>query len=122
MEQGPGAGRPVSVCLAEHVMSTSSGAVVGIAWYRPERYERIREVMADGVSFPKTHASWGLKARRMERELRRQGFEPARVDVDPDEFARWCAGRDIAPDSAARDGFVQERLATRRGVESPPGS
>ena len=103
-------------------MSTSPGAVVGIAWYRPERYNRVREVMADGISFPKTHASWSQKAGRMERELGRQGFAPERVEVDPDEFARWCAGRELAPDSAARDAFVQERLGRRRGLESAPGS
>ncbi|NLD53377.1 MAG: hypothetical protein GX652_01780 [Burkholderiaceae bacterium] len=102
-------------------MSTSTGTVVGIAWYRPERYDRVREVMSDGISFPKTHASWRQKASRMERELGRQGFSPQRVDVDPDEFARWCSVRDVAPDSAARDAFVRERLGLR-GLESTTGS
>ena len=99
-------------------MSTSTGAVVGIAWYRPERYDRIREVMADGISFPKTHASWRQKAGRMERELRRQGLEPVRVDIDPDAFSRWCSEQAVAPDSEARDRFVRAAVAGRSGVPS----
>ena len=91
-------------------MSTSSGVVVGIAWYRSEWYDRIREVMADGISFPKTHASWRQKAARMERELRRQGMEPVRVEIDPEQFAGWCASQGVAPDSEARDRFVRESI------------
>ncbi len=92
-------------------MSTSPGVVVGIAWYRSELYDRIRDVMADGISFPKTHASWRQKAARMERELRRQGMEPVRVDIDPDRFASWCAAHGVSPDSESRDRFVRESLA-----------
>jgi hypothetical protein len=102
----------------DSTMSTSPEAVVGIAWYKPECYDRIREVMADGVSFPKTHASWRQKAGRMERELRRQGAEPVRVDVDPDEFARWCAELAMPPDSEARDRFVRGRI----GPGARPGT
>ena len=44
-------------------------SVIGIAWYRPEGYLRLTELMADGVLFPRTYASWRQKALRMEREL-----------------------------------------------------
>ena len=105
--------RAVAGQPAEREMSTSPGVVVGIAWYRPERYDQVREVMADGISFPKTHASWRQKAARMERELRRQGMAPVRVEIDPDRFAAWCQDHDAAPDSEARDRFVRETVASR---------
>jgi hypothetical protein len=92
-------------------MSTSSVPGIGIAWYRPESYGRITEVMADGASFPKSHASWRQKAIRMERELRRQGARPVRIDVDPEVFERWCAREGIAPDSEARNRFVEQAIA-----------
>jgi hypothetical protein len=89
----------------------SSSRGVGIAWYREERYERIMVLMADGASFPKTHASWRHKAVRMERELKRQGLKPVRVEVDPDAFQGWCTCRSLTPDSEARNQFVEMELA-----------
>ena len=98
-------------------MPTSSPRVVGIAWYREESYERIMELMADGASFPKTHASWRHKAVRMERELKRQGLKPVRVEVDPAAFQRWCSRRGTAADSDARNQFVEMEVA-RQAVGS----
>ena len=98
-------------------MPTSPSRVVGIAWYRQESYEQIMALMADGASFPKTHASWRHKAVRMERELKRQGLTPVRVEVEPAAFERWCAGRGTAPDSEARNQFVEREVA-RQAVGS----
>jgi len=98
-------------------MPTSSTPVVGIAWYREESYDRIMALMADGASFPKTYASWLQKAVRMERELKRQGLKPVRADVDPAVFQRWCARQGAAPDSEARNRFVEQAVA-RQAVGS----
>jgi hypothetical protein len=98
-------------------MPPSPSRAVGIAWYREEVYERIMELMADGASFPKTHASWRHKAVRMERELKRQGLKPVRVEVDPGSFQQWCARRGAAPDSEARNQFVEMEVA-RQAVGS----
>jgi len=92
-------------------MSTHPASVVTIAWYLPEQYDRIIQVMADGGSFPRTHASWRQKAVRMERELKRKGMKPVRVEIHPEEFQRWCARAGRAPDSGARRQFVEETLA-----------
>ena len=92
-------------------MPTSSARVVGIAWYQEERYERIMALMVDGASFPKTHASWQHKAVRMERELKRQGLHPVRVELDPEAFRGWCAHRGLTPDSEARNLFVEMEVA-----------
>ena len=92
-------------------MTTPSDTVIGIAWYREEDYERIMTLMADGASFPKTHASWRQKAVRMERELKRQGLRPVRVEVDPVAFERWCIEQGTLPDSQARNRFVEHELA-----------
>jgi hypothetical protein len=92
-------------------MPPSPTSTVAIAWYLPGDYPRLTALMSDGASFPKTHASWQLKAVRMERELKRQGLTPVRVEVDPQRFERWCAQQAVALDSAARNRFVEEALA-----------
>jgi len=92
-------------------MPTSPVAVVGIAWYRPDKYEQVVALMADGASFPKTYASWRQKAVRMERELNRQGSRPVRVELDPGVFADWCRDRQMLTDSGARARFVADAVA-----------
>lgn len=92
-------------------------SIVGIAWYRAEDYPRLATLMADGASFPKSHASWRQKATRMERELRRQGVTPVRVEVDLDAFERRCTEQGVARDSEARNRFVEE-VRARQAVSS----
>ena len=101
-------------------MSASPPRIVGIAWYREDGYEQIVALMADGASFPKTHASWRQKAVRMERELKRQGLRPVRVPVEPRAFQQWCAGLGTAPDSEARNRFVEEE-AVRQALGAGRG-
>ena len=90
-----------------------SELVVGIAWYRPGSYERVVALMADGASFPKTHASWRQKAGRMEREIQRQGSRTVRIEIEPEVFLPWCEGRGLAPDSSARAVYVSEEARAR---------
>ncbi|MBA3479569.1 MAG: hypothetical protein H0T52_14410 [Lautropia sp.] len=92
-------------------MPAPTRSVIGIAWYRPEGYLRLAELMADGASFPKTYASWRQKALRMERELKRQGATPVRIEIEPEAFQRWCIGEAVATDSGARNRYVKEVLA-----------
>lgn len=94
-----------------------TAGIVGIAWYRMDAYGRIVALMADGASFPKTHASWRLKAGRMERELKRQGARPVRVEIDPVAFADWCAAAGTTPDSEARERYVAGQVAKMHGTK-----
>jgi hypothetical protein len=86
---------------------------IGIAWYPEEVYDRIMALMADGASFPKTWTSWRQKAVRMERELKRQGLRPMRVEVDPETFQRWCEKQGLPLDSEARNRYVIAEVARR---------
>jgi hypothetical protein len=69
--------------------------------------------MADGASFPKTWTSWRQKAVRMERELKRKGLRPMRVEVDPETFQRWCEKQGLPLDSEARNRYVIAEVARR---------
>ncbi|TNC12351.1 hypothetical protein FF100_16105 [Methylobacterium terricola] len=80
---------------------------VGIAWYEPGDYPRLRAVMAD-AGLPESYATWQMSAIQVEREVSRSGVAVARVRIEPEAFLAWCGERGVPPDAKARAAFVRE--------------
>ncbi len=76
--------------------------VIGVPWYRPERYAELRALFADQDEFPPTWERWRRRAQYGIGMLERGGFQVYRVPVEPAEFLDWCASHDLTPDSRAR--------------------
>ncbi len=83
---------------------------VGVAWYRPEQWQRLREISIDKDVLEETHAEWVQNAERAVQELRRQGMKPVEVDVDVEELLKWCASQHIAVNGEARSTYVAAKL------------
>jgi len=81
---------------------------VALPWYSREDYSKILAMMADPHSFASTYEQWLMAAENNERVAEQAGIEIARVAIEPDAFARWCAVRDRVPDSAARMEYVSQ--------------
>lgn len=68
----------------------------GIAWYKPSTYAKCLEIFDDAADLPDSFDSWFPKAQAIEQDLRNQGMEVIRVEIDPDTFPEWCAANGIA--------------------------
>ena len=84
--------------------------VTGIAWYRPEQWQRLREVSADGQELEQTHAEWLAVATKTLTDLEREGFSVRKVDVDLEELLTWCGQKGMPVDGRARASFAQHKL------------
>lgn len=94
-----------------------AGAPIGLAWYDARDYERVRQVMVDGDSFPPTFAEWDATALRIEMQHGQAGRHVIRVYIDPDEFVARCAktGREAgARARSAWAGLVAVKAARRK--------
>ncbi|WP_245291333.1 hypothetical protein [Methylobacterium aquaticum] len=80
---------------------------VGLAWYEPGDYPRIREAMAES-GLPESYAAWQMSATQIEREVARSGVAVVRIRIEPEPFLAWCRDRARVPDGAARAAFVRE--------------
>ncbi len=80
---------------------------VGLAWYEPGDYTRIREAIPES-GLPESYAAWQMSALQIEREVASSGVAVLRVRIEPDSFLAWCRARGAAPDAAARAAFVRE--------------
>ena len=83
---------------------------VGVAWYRPEQWQRLREISIDKDVLEETHVEWVQNAEKALQELRRQGIEPIKVDVDVEELLRWCESQHVAVNGKARSTYVATQL------------
>lgn len=89
--------------------------VIGLPWYRPEDYERLRAQAADPHTLASSYAAWLASAENNERVAADAGLTVVRVIVDPEVFASWCQERSLLPDGAARRRFAAETAQERAG-------
>jgi len=85
-----------------------------LPWFDRESYPRILEVMADHDLMPATYDRWLKQVQRVLEKARREGQNPIRAHIDPDEFMAWCNDHDWPADSMARLAFA--RLVARRAL------
>lgn len=89
--------------------SQLAGQPVVVAWYRPEQWDRLREVAADPDKLLDSYEEWLSIAEKTMRDMRAVGIEPYTIDVDVEELLLWCKEQDIALDQAARSRYAREK-------------
>jgi|GEM_PF-317604 len=84
--------------------------VMGVAWYRPEQWERLREISEDREELETTYEDWKGSAERALREMRKAGMYPEKVDIDVEDLLRWCNEQNQPVDSSARVRYTAEKV------------
>ena len=91
-----------------------SRALVGIAWYRPEQWNALKEFCEDRDSMDSTYTIWKKGAQKVLRQLRSQGKGAVAVDFDLEEFKMWCSANNKRPVAASRSEFAVLKLRESR--------
>src|SRR5262245_40151965 len=89
---------------------SSAKIPVAIAWYAPEQWERIKQVVADPQNFEESHAEWEVSFQRGMHYLSDLGYDVHKVPVDVDELLAWCAAEGRPVDGDARSAFAADKL------------
>jgi hypothetical protein len=79
---------------------------VGVAWYRPEQWEMLRNASVDKDKLEDTHAEWQKDAERVVKELRQQGFYVVKIDVEIADLLLWCESQEIPLNGEARSKYA----------------
>ena len=85
--------------------------VVGIAWYRPEQWQRVRDIAEDSDEFEESYDEWLQIAEEKAKELQGRGLRVERVDVDSEKLILWCNERGLENNGQARSRYAAERLS-----------
>jgi hypothetical protein len=89
------------------------GVVLGVAWYSPAEWERLREAVPDPERLENSYEEWEGMALSALAQLEEAGITPERVPVEAEQLLAWCRDSDREPDSAARAQFAADRLRQR---------
>ena len=83
--------------------------VVCFAWYRPEQWQRVRDISPDADALENSYEEWlGLAEAQLE-ELRSSGVDVKKVDIDSEQLILWCNERGIEVNASARSRYAAEK-------------
>ena len=84
--------------------------VVGVAWYEPDEWAKLRAIAPDRDQLEATHAEWLAVAEKGLTDLRTAGYKPHRVPVQVAAFQAWCDVIGRRPDASARAEYASVEL------------
>ena len=99
----------------------SKSLVMGVSWYRPEQWERLREISEDKEHFEMTYEESLLDSENKIKQLEAQGYRPVKVEVDVEEMLAWCSTQGLSVTPETRTKFMMNtfREQVRKGIIKP---
>jgi hypothetical protein len=83
---------------------------MAIAWYKPEDWQRLREISDDADKLEDTHWEWLEQAEDAFRKTREAGMDVTKIFINLDELVTWCHENNMAINSDSRSNFAAMKL------------
>ncbi len=90
--------------------SNEEKIAVGFAWYRPQQWQRVRDISDDAEDLTDTYLEWLELAEERFNDLRRSGLHVEKVDVDSEQLILWCNDRGLKINGKSRSRYAAEKL------------
>ena len=81
---------------------------IGVTWYRPEDYDRLRAMFPDGDKLCDTYEDWTKEAQKVTTMLKSKGFPIKKVLLDFEIFPQWCKEHGLEMNAEARTQYARE--------------
>jgi hypothetical protein len=94
---------------------TGNGRKVGLAWYRADQWEQLRDVSADKAQLEERFSEWLAHAEAKLKELRALDINVLAVPVDVGDLISWCRERARPVNEDSRSAYTLEKLKTQPG-------
>jgi len=97
-------------------MKNQNQMIFGVAWFKPEQWQALRNASVDRKKMEETHSEWLLNANRALKELRAQGMTVEPVEIDVKELVAWCQEQGLPLNSSARSRYAAEKIREKYGT------
>ncbi len=94
--------------------------VVGIAFYKREQWQRLRDTAVDSDILETAYDSWLDVLDSSVERIRAHGLEPELIEVDIEELLAFCKAGGLANTAGTRAKFIAEKAGKK--LEKAPGS
>ena len=93
--------------------ATWDAMVLGIAWYKPDQWGRLRQISVDADKIEPTYQEWLEYAEEAVAKMQRPGTVVRKVAIDVEDLLRWCTEHGRAVDASARAEYTNQMLRER---------
>ena len=95
--------------------------IMGVSWYHPEQWERLREIAEDKETFAVSYEASLVESAKKIQDLEAQGMRPIKVEVDVEALLTWCTTQGLPVTPETRTQFMMNTLRdlVRKGVVKP---
>ena len=95
--------------------------LMGVSWYRPEQWERLREIAEDKETFAISYEASLVDSEKKIQQLEAQGYRPIKVEVDVEALLTWCTtqGLPVTPETRTKYMMNTFRDLVRKGIVKP---
>jgi hypothetical protein len=76
--------------------------IYSFAWFQPEQWSRLKEVVDDPSSLDDTYEEWRADAEKAISEFRANGQAVQKISINVSKLLIWCGSKGYKPDSKAR--------------------
>jgi hypothetical protein len=83
---------------------------MGLAWYRADQWVRLLAISEDRDQLELNHEEWIRMASERFDDLRRQGQQVQKVEVDVEDLLKWCRTQGLPVNSSTRAQYAAQRL------------
>jgi hypothetical protein len=99
----------------------SKTLIMGVSWYRPEEWDRLREISEDKETFALSYEASLVESEKKIQDLEAQGIRPIKVDVDVEALLTWCTAQGLPVTPETRTKFMMNTLRelVRKGIVKP---
>jgi ribosomal protein S16 len=88
---------------------------VGIVWYTPEEWERMKQISIDSERLEDSFKEWESMAQKTLNDMKATGIAGTKVFIKAEEFFVWCKIHSLPVDAASRSRYVSELMSKRNG-------
>jgi hypothetical protein len=77
-----------------------------VAWYKPNQWQRLREISEDRDELEKTFWEWEILAENAMKDLNARGLPLTKITVDTEELLLWCNERGLNVTGESRSQYA----------------
>jgi len=90
--------------------SSENRVAIGFAWYRPQQWQRVRDISDDAEDLSDTYLEWLQLAEENFNQLRSSGLHVEKVDIDSEQLIIWCNEQGLPITRESRSQYAAEKL------------
>ncbi|MEX0649149.1 MAG: hypothetical protein WEA56_13760 [Balneolaceae bacterium] len=92
--------------------------VTGILWWKPKQWERAKQISSDSHIFDDSYRVWKENAEKTYKNFQDLGYTIYKIEIDFDEFLKWCKKRGVPLNANARTKFVSMKVKEHHEAKS----